>query len=290
MNEYKKETLKEILMKMVKNEIRISYEKTDEPLAVCSSKIGGKPAVPHDFVWPRYSGKSYDNITKERPLAFLAQINLEETGRFDTEKLLPETGILSFFYEVMSMPWGFSPEDNGSAKVYYFPRKEELIPMDIPDDIDEEVVMPEFSVTFKKQISLPEAEDFPDEATDMEFEWEDYDECREECGYSCDEWGEVTKLLGYPDTIQSSMEEECEALARGFRQGCPEDFAAIPKDIMKEMKEKSKGWMLLFQMGTIESDDMEYMFGDCGHIYYWIRKQDLEHHNFEQIWLILQCS
>ncbi|MBT9779516.1 DUF1963 domain-containing protein [Clostridium sp. MCC353] len=43
-------------------------------------------------------------------------------------------------------------------------------------------------------------------------------------------------------------------------------------------------------MGTIESDDMEYMFGDCGHIYFWIRKQDLKDQMFDNIWLILQCS
>lgn len=290
MSEYKKDELKEILMKLAKTEIRITYEKTDEPLSVCSSKIGGRPSAPHDFVWPKYLGKSYDGITKERPLAFMAQINLEDVRRYDTEKLLPQTGILSFFYEYMSMPWGFSPEDNGSAKVYYFPETDKLIPVDIPADMDEEAVVPELSVVFEQHISLPEAEDFPEEVTDMKWEWEDYDECREECGYSCDEWGEVTKLLGYPDTIQSSMEEECEALSRGFRQGCPEDFKAIPGDVMKDIEEKSKDWMLLFQMGTIEGDEMEYMFGDCGHIYFWIRKQDLKKQNFGNIWLILQCG
>ena len=43
-------------------------------------------------------------------------------------------------------------------------------------------------------------------------------------------------------------------------------------------------------MGTIETEDMEYMFCDCGHIYFWIRKQDLKNKNFDRIWLILQCG
>ena len=290
MSEYKKDKLKEILMRLARNEIRVSYKKTDGLLPACSSKIGGKPAVPHDFVWPRYLGKSYDDITKERPLIFMAQFNLKDVKTNDTENLLPETGILSFFYEVMSMPWGFSPEDDGAAKVFYFPEEEDLIPMDIPDDMDEDVVMPEFSVALERRISMPAVGDFPAEATDMEFEWEEYEECCKECGYSFDEWGALTKLLGYPDTIQSPMEEECEALARGYRLGCPEDFKVIPEDIWKEIKEKSKDWILLFQMGTIESDDMEYMFGDCGHIYFWIRKQDLKSKRFDHIWLVLQCS
>ena len=52
----------------------------------------------------------------------------------------------------------------------------------------------------------------------------------------------------------------------------------------------SKQWMLLFQMGTVESDDYELMFGDCGHIYFWIKKSDLAAKNFDNVWLILQCS
>ena len=43
-------------------------------------------------------------------------------------------------------------------------------------------------------------------------------------------------------------------------------------------------------MGTISDDDYELMFGDCGHIYYWIRKEDLMNCNFENTWLILQCG
>lgn len=290
MDKYNKDKLKEILMKLARNEIRISYDKANGALPICSSKFGGKPAVPSDFVWPRYLGKSYDNITEERPLSFMIQINLEDVEGYDTEKLLPKTGILSFFYEQISMPWGFAPEDSGSAKVYYFPQTENLRPMDIPDDMDKDVIMPELSVNFEKRISIPELEDFPNAATYTKPAWKDYDECRSKCGYCGDEWGEVTKLLGYPDTIQSSMEEECEALKRGYRRGCPEDFEAIPKNVLEDIKDKSKDWILLFQMGTVDCDDMEIMFGDCGHIYFWIRKQDLKNQDFEKIWLILQCS
>lgn len=290
MNKLDKNKLKEILMDLAKDEIRINYIKAKESLSIYSSKIGGKPAVPSDFVWPRYRGESFDNVIKERPLSFMAQINLEEINCYDTSNLLPKTGILSFFYEQLSMPWGFAPEDSGSAKVYYFPEKDKLIAMDEPIDMDEEAIIPEFTLKFEKHISIPAFEDLSKETIDIEFEWEDYEECCNNCGYFFDELGEVTKLLGYPDTIQSSMEEECESLMRGFRRGCPEDFDAIPKNLKEDIREKSKDWLLLFQMGTIKNDDVEYMFGDCGHIYFWIRKQDLKNHNFNNIWLILQCG
>ncbi|KMV74442.1 hypothetical protein FSCG_02162 [Fusobacterium vincentii 4_1_13] len=31
------------------------------------------------------------------------------------------------------------------------------------------------------------------------------------------------------------------------------------------------------------------MFGDCGYIYFWIKKEDLKSKNFDNVWLILQC-
>ena len=82
------------------------------------------------------------------------------------------------------------------------------------------------------------------------------------------------------------MEEECEAVTRGFDMGGIESY---PKQYQKEIKSASKDWILLFQMDTVETDDYEVMFGDSGHIYFWIKKEDLKNKNFEDIWLILQC-
>ena len=48
-------------------------------------------------------------------------------------------------------------------------------------------------------------------------------------------------------------------------------------------------WMLLLQLGTLQNRDYEMMFGDCGYIYFCIRKQDLTACNFDNVWLVLQC-
>ena len=101
--------------------------------------------------------------------------------------------------------------------------------------------------------------------------------------------GERTKLLGYPDVIQNPMQEQCEAVKRGYRVGSSEDYSMISEDVKASIKESEDEWILLFQMGTIEDDNFELMFGDCGHIYFWIRKSDLLEKNFSNIWLILQC-
>lgn len=48
--------------------------------------------------------------------------------------------------------------------------------------------------------------------------------------------------------------------------------------------------MILLQLDTVECDDFELMFGNCGHIYFYITKEDLKARHFDNIWLILQSS
>ena len=93
-----------------------------------------------------------------------------------------------------------------------------------------------------------------------------------------------TKLLGYPDVIQSSMEEQCAAITKGFYMGGIDS----PKKYREEVIKDSKDWILLFQMDAIEVDDYKLMFEDYGHIYFWIKKEDLKNKNFDNVWLILQ--
>jgi hypothetical protein len=52
---------------------------------------------------------------------------------------------------------------------------------------------------------------------------------------------------------------------------------------------KAKEWTLLLQLGTIGSGDFEWMFGDCGMLYYYIKKEDLAAKKFDNIWFALQC-
>lgn len=288
MNELEKKQLMERLYSMAKEEIRISYQKETTSIPFLSSKIGGKPAVPADFVWPQYTGIAYgEKESKSRPLSFMAQINLKDVAQFDEEHLLPKSGILSFFYELETMTWGFDPKDKGSARVFYFPNESELILTDYPTEMEEYVKIPEYAIHFEKQISIPE---YMELKNNDQYDWDDYQECRIECGYAPDKWGTYMKLLGYPDIIQSAMQEECEMATRGYRQGNPEDDVKISEEEKRDIQSNADEWILLFQMGTITDDDYELMFGDCGHIYYWIKKKDLLDCNFENIWLVLQCS
>src|SRR5262245_12847927 len=72
------------------------------------TRIGGLPLLPDEFDWPL--GKDGE------PLGFLAQINL---GNLPTNPLgLPDSGLLSFFFDIERQPWGCY-EDAGSWRIVY---------------------------------------------------------------------------------------------------------------------------------------------------------------------------
>ena len=272
-----KKIMLEMLDNVKKNEITISTEFNNNSEIIDKSKIGGKPYLPKDFVWPYYQGL---------PLSFLAQINLEEVSSLDKDKLLPDKGMLYFFYELETQEWGYKPQSKGYAKVFYFEDTSNFSLIDFPKDMGDDYKIPEFKVNFKSNISLPSYEDFfnlVEDKEELEYITEDefydiyhsaYDELSKKYLVPIEKY---TKLLAYPDVIQNSMEEECEAVSRGINMGGI-GYLYLKK-YHNEIKKASKDWILLFQMDTVESDDYELMFGDCGHIYFWIRKQDLANKN-----------
>ena len=270
----------EILDSLKKNEITIFTEFNNNSEIIDKSKIGGKPYLPKDFIWPYY---------QELPLSFLAQINLEEVNSLDKDKLLPSKGMLYFFYELETEEWGYHPESKGCAKVFYYEDISNFSLIDFPKDIKDYCKVPEFKVAFKSNISLPSYENFylflkeHDTFKEQDISFSDFIPLYDELFIPDNNY---TKLLGYPEVIQNPMEEECEAVTRGFNMGGIESY---PKQYQKEIRSASKDWILLFQMDTVETSDYELMFGDSGHIYFWIKKEDLKNKNFDNIWLILQC-
>lgn len=282
--------IKDILSKIVKQEIRLNYTKVESPLPVGSSKLGGKPDLPPDFEWPEFEGSTWGCESKLRPLSFLVQINLKDVAAYDTEGLLPSAGLLSFFYECETMLWGYDPKDHGCARVFWFPEETELVSTDFPATLEEDMILPECSISFVPQAILPDYDSLVEGMNIDELcNWDDYEEFLEELDCDPDEQGSIMKLLGYPDVIQHPMEIECETVTRGYSTGSPKDYQKVTKEENEDIREKSKDWILLFQMGTVETGDYELMFGDCGYIYFWIRKEDLLARRFDRIWLILQC-
>ncbi len=91
-------SLKEKMVQMCRNSLSLMIEGEQE-YQLCGTRFGGRPDVPPDFVWPVFEGEDYDGELQERPLSFLAQFNCGELSAYDSERLLPDHGLLSFFYQ-----------------------------------------------------------------------------------------------------------------------------------------------------------------------------------------------
>ena len=270
-----------------RREIAISHHPAQEKLPVGASKFYGTPDLPADFDWPYYKGTDFEDVTKNRPLAFLAQINLGEAAQYDRTGLLPKTGVLSFFYETMSMEWGFEPGHKGYARVYYFKETEQLVSTAIPAETKEWSVG-EQALTFADAVSLLSSFAYS-RRSGKEVDWDTYNELRAEFGYDAVAHEDnPMKMLGYADEIQNEMEPECELYSRGIDGDVQEELSE--EEEAELVRNAADRWVLLFQMGTVEDDETELMYGDCGLIYFWIRKEDLAARNFDNVRLILQCS
>lgn len=279
------------LKPLLRNTIRLYQEVIDEDkISIGQTKIGGRPDLPKEISWVTetnivettekkfiiFNTKKEETVTK--PLSFIAQINLSETAQFDTENLLPKTGLLYFFYSAEQEVWGFDFKDKNKFKVIYWNGDfTTLKRTEFPTNLSEYSCFKPCSVEIKSEISLPSCghevyEDFADGEDDKFWE-EVYND------------GNLNKLLGYSDNIQNEMELECELVTNGLYCGDPTGYND-PK--AKELEPNAINWRLLLQIDSNEENEM--MWGDCGRLYFWIKKEDLLNKNFEKSWFSLQCS
>lgn len=278
-----KKVLKEMKMNSIKIRFNTEYL---EKLPIGTSKFGGRPDLPKNFKWYYYDGKMLlDTYTKNRPLSFLAQINCEEIKKYDLDNKLPEKGMLYFFYELESMTFGDNIKDKGSAKVYYYEGNiSELVRTDFPDDMEREYKLPQIKLSFENTKSVPDYEEICEEL-DLD-EWGEYNKFMQEQGYTVSNTS--SKLLGYADCIQGPMLYQCEMVSSGIKFG--EKSMNLTDEQKNQIDMHKDEWKLLFQLDSVSKGKFQLDFYDCGKIYYYIREKDLKDRNFENIWLVLECS
>ena len=251
------------------------------------TRFGGVPDVPKDFRWPVFETDTFDDgEIKPRPLAFLAQFDCAEMRKLDRDGLLPETGVLSFFYEMGSMRWGYDPKDKGCARVYWFEDVNALVPAKVPENLETDYRFLPLKITAEATEMFPDYQDFSVGRPFAPKAWDAYEAACGDLGIGEPEC--YSRLLGWPAIIQNNMTTECELVSRGYYLG--NTWKEIPETEVREAKETSlERWRLLFQLDTVADGDFELMFGDCGSIYFYIRAEDLKERRFDRVWLILQC-
>jgi uncharacterized protein YwqG len=243
------------------------------------SKLGGRPLLPANFVWPR---------SKKRALDYLLQVDLAELARFAPSGVLPSSGLLTFFYDLENQPWGYDPAELDGFRVE-FVEGNSLLPHELPSMVN---ALREHNLLFHQAMTLPQ------------FGSRVYDELNRESGMSNDDADRyfdflvayesryypaggvchAHRLLGHSANIQGDMQLEAQLVTNGLYCGDPSGYHD-PR--AKELESGADDWILLLQLDS--DDDADLMWGDAGMLYYWIRSTDLAALRFDRTWMTLQC-
>jgi uncharacterized protein YwqG len=243
-----------------------------------TSKLGGSPDVPVGFLWP---------ANGSRPLDFLLQIDLAEAARYDATGLLPGSGLLSFLYDLEMQPWGYDPRELQGFRATYTPDGTPLERRPVPHP---DCALDGFGLTFSAGLTLPvfgsrDFERLEASAGMADVEASAYFKFASRLsagpgGPNCPRH----RLLGHADNIQDDMQLEAQLVTNGLYCGEPSGYHA-PR--ARALEAGTDDWILLLQL---DSDDKGgFMWGDCGMLYWWIRRQDLRDLRFERAWVALQC-
>ena len=264
------------LEKLVEPSIRIRTEPADDQqLEVGVSKIGGAPDLPEATEWPRWKGA---------PLAFIAQLNMVDVAKYDLTGGLPQSGLLSFFYDARQETWGFDPNDRGSWQVLFFEGGQPVLRRTQPPaDLPKESRFKQCKLAFSTELTLPPWESLNVEALDLtEKETDNYIELLER---TSGEDGPIHRLLGHPEPIQNEMQLECQLTFHGLYTG---NATSYQDPRRRELEKGATVWQLLLQIDSDE-ENAGMMWGDGGRLYFWIRKDDLKKRAFGNVWMVLQC-
>ncbi|WHY79791.1 YwqG family protein [Neobacillus sp. WH10] len=275
LNEFELFNKKQEILLAIKPAIGIRrIEESEDNIPIGASKLGGSPDLPPHLEFPQY-----DNGF----LTFLAQINLDEAKSFDVDNILPEKGVLYFFYDIIEQPWGFDKEDNGCFKILYFDgENSELTRSNYPEITDEYFPLQSFKMEFFQHHTLPE----DPECLDLdEEETDNYWDFRSQVMQPYDEHENAFPahyMLGEPFNIQNDVFEEIIYYGNEDKYG-PDGW----KKNELEISAKSNELVLLFQIDS--DDDLDVMWGDAGMLYFCINKNDLQAKQFDKVEFILQC-
>lgn len=244
----------------------------ESSLRIGTSKLGGVPDLPSGLTWPQW---------KDLPQSFIAQIHLDDIRPYDTNRLLPQSGMLWFFYDAQQQTFGADPTDLGGWRVLFSNDLTALQRVSAPAKLPASSRFQACSLGFASEITLSQQP----QLELSNFDWTDAEQKAYETLLStfpnpADHAAVHHRLLGNPDTIQDDMRLECQFASHGITDINDPRAAGVSKGAMD--------WQLLLQIDSDEHFGMRW--GNTGMLYYWIRSADLQIHRFDTTWLVLQSE
>ncbi len=238
------------LVKGLKSSLRLKARRvTYRELSNFDSRFGNNPYMPEHLDYPEYDGK---------PMAFLAQINLDQLPQFDQRQMLPDRGILYFFSVYGwedNIPW----DDHNIrefSRVIYFDGDISQLRRKFPSTFIHKY--PETTIEFQPQLTLP---DFDRDFTDL-FPFH-LDEIALET-YEYLPW-----MLRFLHSDYFMNDSQHQMLGHPIYEQYP----------IHKVDE-----VLLLQIGTeTHRDSTQFQWGDGGRIYFFINVDDLKNRNFDNV-------
>ncbi|GAC1422072.1 MAG: YwqG family protein [Ktedonobacteraceae bacterium] len=245
---------------------------TETTLEIGISKLGGVPDVPSDFVWPEWKGF---------PQSFIAQIRLEDAHPYDVDAMLPEQGMLWFFYDAQQQTFGADPADKGGWSVLFTNHTANLQRATVPTSLPATSQFQACTLYFSSEITLS----LQPHLELVNFDWTDEEQQKYETFISTfptpeDRAMTHNRILGNPETLQDDMRLQCEYASNGVTD------SSDPK--ADELAKGALEWQLLLQVDSDEHAGMQW--ANTGLLYYWVKKTDLQVRHFNAIWLVLQSE
>lgn len=241
-------------------------------ISIGASRVGGVPDLPPGLSWPEWKGL---------PQSFIAQIQLDDVHQYDTNGVLPQSGMLWFFYDAQQETYGADPADLGGWRVIFSDNYSGLQRTAAPANLPAASQFKACSISFASEITLsrqPKLE-IPG------FDWtgdeqQKYERLLSTFPDPADHAALHNRLLGNPETIQDDMRLECQLASHGVTD--------INDPRSAELSKGSMDWQLLLQIDTDERTGMRW--ASAGMIYYWISRSDLQAQLFDHTWLVLQSD
>jgi uncharacterized protein YwqG len=215
-------------------------------------------------------------------MSFVAQVRLEEAAPFDSEKLLPAAGMLSFFYDASQETYGEDPNDRGGWQVGYHPSvAADWQPPQPPPALPEVARFKPCALTFSNELTLPGSPvQVQPELKWSESQIEHYEHFLASFPNTQEHASLHHRMFGYPNQLQDDMQLQCALMANGVHS-LDEPGAA---DLVKSKAD----WLLLLQVDSDYNAGMKW--ATSGLLYYWIERRALAGLHFEQSWLVLQAE
>ncbi|MCC5944534.1 MAG: DUF1963 domain-containing protein [Bernardetiaceae bacterium] len=227
------------------------------PLGI--SKIGGRPDLPPNMKWETYQGKS---------LTFFAQVNLKEFNPFDKNQLLPQSGMLYFFFYIDPETFEY-PQDQQACQIFYSQQTEGLVRHEYPEDLSELSYFLPCKMKFREDYTMLslhnpifEKQALSENDTNL---WSTLD--MKICEVTGRDILSEHWLLGTPRSVENDVYQDWARYKEGSK---PEEF--VP----------------LLQLGFADDDTNLSNYGGLGLAYWGITKQDLAERKFVEAVLVCQ--